>query len=130
MNGDDTRDIAIRADESGKSAHKRLDTINGQIRRVGDEVAGVREKVEELRNDTTDGFAAMVEDASAKSLAQLERISAVDVKVERLGEKVSSALKVAGAIVGAVLAVCTGLTVYAIEHSHHLTPPQAVQQGK
>lgn len=32
----DTRDIAIRAEESAASAHKRLNTINGQIGRLAD----------------------------------------------------------------------------------------------
>lgn len=40
--------IAVRADESAKAAHKRLDGINGQIGKLGDKVDVVDSKLDSV----------------------------------------------------------------------------------
>lgn len=122
----DTRDLAIRADEAGKSAHKRLDTINGQIGRLG-------ASHEKIREDTAAGFAKLAEDFSDGQLAVVQMIGATNIEVSELKTTLSNTLKVAAVIVTAALGVCTGLTIYALEQvpHHDSSPPaQAAPQGK
>jgi hypothetical protein len=95
---DDTRDIAIRALESGKAAHNRLNGINGQIGRLGD-------SHERMREDFNDANLSLVETVTA------------------LKTTVSNTLKVAGAVVALVVSIASGVTVYAITHRPAPTPP-------
>jgi hypothetical protein len=103
---DDTRDVALTARESAKSAHHRLDGINGQI-------GGLRTSHEKMRED----FNAALYDPD----------KGLHPELVALRTTVHSALKVAAVIVSAVLAVCTGLTVYAVTHLRSASPSRAPQ---
>lgn len=109
---DDTRDIAIESRELGKSAHKRLDGINGQIGRLGSSHEKMRE------------------DFAQRNALVLETVSDLAIEVVEIKTTLRTALKVASVVVAAFLSICTGLTVYAVTHLPHQAarPPQAAQQ--
>lgn len=115
---DDTRDIALEARASASSAHKRLDKINGQIERGA-------KATEELRENTTAGFAKLAEDFANANIEQLVQLSATNVAVAKIGQNVKDALKVAAVIVSVTMAVIAGVSVYMITHLHlhPVSPP-------
>jgi hypothetical protein len=62
---DDTRDIAIKAQASSSSAHLRLDGINGQISRLGDEMQQTREGLHDEIDSVHEKLNATREDVVA-----------------------------------------------------------------
>lgn len=48
MNREQAHAIAIRADESAKAAHQRLDRMNGSIDRLAGQVLRVNEKADQI----------------------------------------------------------------------------------
>lgn len=131
---DDTRDIAIRAETgvataqaaasaataqaaaasaqvaslSGKTAEneRRLNTINGQIGRLGDSHEGMRDDFNRALYGVGDDDGGLVG------------------TVIELKATVTHAIKVAGTIVGIVVTISTGITVYEVEHTGApQTPP-------
>lgn len=119
---DETRDIAIESREQGRSAHKRLDGINGQIARLGESHERIRTdltaQVGTVRLDLVD----MREDLQ-KALYDPEQGMAV--KLVELTATVHLALKVAGALVSIVAMIAAGVGVYAITHEHTSQPQAA-----
>lgn len=119
---DDTRDIAITALEQGKSAHKRLDGINGQIKRVGDSHEAIRKEV----GDATEVLRAEVKATRDEfTTALYDPEQGLVVRVADLTATVRSALKVAAALVSLIVMLAAGVGVYALTHVHHSAPPQA-----
>lgn len=124
---EDTRDIAIESREQGKSAHKRLDGINGQIERLGKshekirteltaQVGTVRLELVEMREDVT------------KALYDPDK--GLVLQVADLTATVRTALKVAGALVSVLVVVAGGVGVYTLTHLHHPADPPVASQTK
>lgn len=122
---DDTRDIALDARSSAASAHHRLDSINGQIARGA-------QATEQLREDTTAGFAKLTEDFATANLLQLTELAKTNVAVATLAATVGTSIKVAAAVVSAALAIVSGVSVYLLTHMHSQpsTPPASIAGEK
>lgn len=116
---DDTRDIAIRAEEAGASAHQRLNTINGQIRRLGD-------SHEKMRGDFAEATGKLAEDFSDANLALVREMGAVVTSVAEVKTTLTTSLKVAGVIAVLLVSVVSGVTVYEVTHlPRPVAPAQA-----
>lgn len=130
---DDTRDIAIRAETVAASAQvaaaaasaqaaaatvtssavaskaaeneRRLNTINGQIGRLGDSHEGMR-----------DDFNRALYGEGTESGGLVGTV--IELKAT-----VTHAIKVAGTIVGVVVTITTGITIYELEHTRAAVPP-------
>lgn len=132
---DDTRDIAIKAEAAAQTAQaaaaaasataaaataqaasaasasaeheRRLNTINGQIGRLGD-------SHEKMREDFN------------RALYGVDELDGglVGIVIE-LKSTVTHAFKVAGVICGAVVSIAVGVTIYTIEQGHSRAPQPA-----
>jgi hypothetical protein len=100
----DDREIAIRAEESAKAAHHRLDRNNGSIDRLGREVGDLRLEIQAARAESktqTDAIIARLDrDAGVEHGESTVRASILDTRWKMLGVIAT----IAGSSVFAVLA--------------------------
>lgn len=107
---DDTRDIAIRADESTKAAHKRLDGINGQIKRLGDSHEGLRSDVDRQMRQLDVTVDVALNDPETGLRAEIASVKA-DTRINSL--KLAALV----AVVATVFTTTTSIVVSRLLHS-------------
>jgi hypothetical protein len=117
---DDTRDVALEARASASSAHKRLDTINGQIARGA-------QATEDLRKDMSAGFAKISEDLADGMIALVQAQATQAVKLEGIGTTVKNALRVVTVIVTLAMSIIGGVSIYKL--TQHAAPPPPPSQA-
>lgn len=98
------------ARERAQAAHQRLDGINGQIARLADEQAKTREGIYDAIGKLWDEHAKVAQ------------------SVARMDGRFGTAMKVAGAIGVAMLALLGSLLAYTVTHSHQAAPRNATER--